>query len=118
MEVVMKRFVFAAFGLAAAVFAAPASAADLPRSMPYKAPAYVTSYNWTGFYIGAHAGYAWGNSDAIDLNGGFVGGQLGYNWQGMGNPWVFGVELDSAWADLGRTGTIFVPAGVLSVSSN
>ena len=114
----MKRFLVAGLGLLVAFAAAPAAAADLPRAMPYKAPAYVTSYNWTGFYIGAHAGYAWGTSDPIDLSGGFVGGQLGYNWQGAGSPWVFGVELDSAWADLGRSGTIFVPAGVLSVSSD
>ena len=103
----MKRSFFAGLALTAAVIAAPASAADLPRSMPYKAPAYVTAYNWTGFYIGAHAGYGWGASNGFDLSGGFVGGQIGYNWQAAGSPWVFGVEADSAWADLGRTSSVF-----------
>ena len=112
----MQRSLLA--GLALLVVAAPAAAADLPRLMPYRAPAYVTAYNWTGFYLGAHAGYGWGGSDGFDLRGGFVGGQVGYNWQGKGSPWVFGVEVDSAWADFGRNGRFFVPAGLLSVSSN
>ena len=114
----MKRSFFAGLALLALVSAAPASAADLPRAMPYKAPAYVTSYNWTGFYVGTHAGYGWASSDGFDARGGFIGGQVGYNWQPMGSPWVFGVEVDSAWADIGRSSTFFVPAGLLSVSSN
>jgi outer membrane immunogenic protein len=118
----MKRSLIAGlatgFGLLA-LAAAPASAADLPRhSMPYKAPAYVTGYNWTGIYAGLHGGYSWGDSNGIDLTGGFFGGQIGYNWQAMGSPWVLGVELDSAWADLGSTNTIVTPAGIVSVSSN
>ena len=114
----MKRSFFAGLGLLALI-AAPASAADLPRQMPYKAPAYVTAYNWTGFYVGAHAGYGWGSSsDGLELSGGFIGGQVGYNWQAMGSPWVVGIEVDSAWADFGRTSTFLFPGGVLSVSSN
>lgn len=116
----MKRSFLAGLGLLALV-AAPASAADLPAQMPYKAPAYVTSYNWTGFYIGAHGGYAWGasnGSDNFDLRGGFVGGQIGYNWQAVGSPLVLGIEVDSAWADFGRTDTFLIPAGLLSVESN
>jgi outer membrane immunogenic protein len=114
----MKRSFVAGLSVLAALVAMPAAAADLPRATPYKAPAYVTSHNWTGFYLGVHAGYAWGTTDTIDLNGGFVGGQFGYNWQAAGSPWVFGGEFDSAWADLGRSGTIFMPAGVLSLSSD
>ena len=113
----MKRSLFAGLGLLALV-AVPAAAADLPRQMPYRAPAYVTSYNWTGFYLGAHAGYGWGASDGLDLNGGFVGGQIGYNWQAMGSPWVLGIEVDSAWADFGRSSTFATPVGLVSVSSN
>ena len=114
----MKRVLFA--GLLALVAVAPASAADLPRqAMPYKAPAYVTGFNWTGLYVGVHGGYGFGSSsDDLDLRGGFVGGQIGYNWQGAGSPWVFGVEFDSAWADFGRTDTFLVPAGLLSVTSD
>ncbi len=102
----MKRFVLAGLGLVA-LFAVPAAAADLPRQAPaYKAPAYVASFNWTGFYLGLHGGYSWGGSRDIELRGGFIGGQLGYNWQGAGSPWVLGVEVDSAWADLGRTSSV------------
>ncbi len=113
----MNRSFFAGLGLLALI-AVPASAADLPRQqMPYKAPAYVTAYNWTGFYLGAHGGYSWGSSDSVDLRGGFIGGQIGYNWQGVGSPWVFGIEVDSAWADFGRTTSFFTPFGALSLSS-
>ena len=44
----MKRFVSAALGLVALVAVTPASAADLPRSMPYKAPVMMSVFNWTG----------------------------------------------------------------------
>src|SRR5262245_9868819 len=44
---------------------APALAADMPvKARP--APA-VAVYNWTGFYVGANAGYTWGGSDAVNL---------------------------------------------------
>jgi outer membrane immunogenic protein len=90
--------------------AVPALAADM--RMPVKAPpAMAAVFNWTGFYIGVHGGGGWSRArwqfDAtpgISTNhsgdGGFVGGQIGYNWQPMGSPWVFGVELDGAWADI------------------
>lgn len=69
-------------------------------------------YDWTGFYIGVHAGYGWGSqnwnqtfnnqdnpndttSSALPLNG-FLGGlQTGYNFQT--GPWMFGVEGDWSW---------------------
>lgn len=37
-----------------------ASAAD----MPVKAPTVPPAYNWTGFYVGANAGFGWGRNDA------------------------------------------------------
>ena len=114
----MKRLVSASLGLLALVATAPASAADLPRGvMPYKAPVTMSVFNWTGFYAGLQTGYGWASSSGIDLQGWFLGGQIGYNWQAMGSPWVFGIELDSAWADLGRTDTFATGAGTLSVES-
>ena len=50
--------------LALSVFlAAPVMAADM--RMPVKAPppVAVAVYNWTGFYVGAHVGGAWGDKD-------------------------------------------------------
>jgi outer membrane immunogenic protein len=44
-------------------------------------------FTWTGFYIGANAGYIWGDVDEpegfaeIDPEGFFVGGQGGYDYQ-------------------------------------
>src|SRR4051812_37148612 len=102
----MKRVVFAAFGLLALAAALPASAADLPRrEMPYKAPAYVAAYNWTGFYLGINGGFGFGDSHWSGFgasnkpSGGMVGGTAGYNWQGAGSPWVLGIEGDVDWAD-------------------
>ncbi len=111
-----------------------ASAADLPVRAAPPAPfiAAVPVFTWTGFYVGANAGYGWQNSEdnsifvpagtfgpgtaggtisyADDSGEGFVGGgQIGYNYQ-MGS-FVLGVEADLQWADLGGSnGTAFVPA--------
>ena len=41
----------------------PSGAADIPAAQPYKAPIAVPmKQSWYGFYIGANAGYAWGNN--------------------------------------------------------
>jgi outer membrane immunogenic protein len=109
----MKRSVIAALGLLAAATAA--SAADLPRgSVPYRAPAYVAAYNWTGFYLGLNGGGAWGSSDASALpisvspSGGMFGLTAGYNWQGTGSPWVFGLEGDIDWSSISDSTACFV----------
>jgi outer membrane immunogenic protein len=34
------------------------------------------------------------------LHGGFVGGEIGFNWQAPGSRWVFGIEADGNWAEL------------------
>jgi len=100
---------FASLGLAQA-----ASAADLPRQMPAKAPAYISPvYNWSGFYFGGHIGGAWSSTDVTDTGGflgpvgstfnldnsGFAGGgQVGFNWQWAN--WVLGVQADITAMDL------------------
>jgi len=76
----------------------------------------VSAYNWSGFYIGASAGWSWGDSTAsttspgnnfnIPLNGGILGAQAGYNWMFAGN-WVLGVEGDISWS--GEKGKITHP---------
>jgi len=48
----------------AALFAPPVLAADLPPAPMYKAaPAPAPALSWTGFYVGANIGGAWGHSD-------------------------------------------------------
>jgi outer membrane immunogenic protein len=103
----MKRIVAAAIGLLALAAAMPASAADLPPRSTYKAPAYLpAAYNWTGFYLGINAGGGFGSSDwngfpiSNSPSGGMIGGTVGYNWQGPGNPWVFGLEGDIDWTNI------------------
>ena len=122
-----------------------ASAADLAARLPAKAPVYVAPpFSWTGFYIGAHAGYHWGSDrastatnpvgwtvagaaavDAITPGtvhpGGFMGGgQIGYNWQM--NNFVVGIEADASYmggtASRAVTGfAVINPADVFTTSA-
>src|SRR5262245_49730259 len=81
-----------------------AQAADL-----YVPPAPTpTGFNWTGFYVGAMAGYGWGtghqagfSGNGADLTGGFAGGTVGFNWQPVGSQLVVGGEADGAWSNIG-----------------
>jgi outer membrane immunogenic protein len=94
--------------------AGAAQAADL-KAPVLKAPA-VAPFSWNGFYVGGHAGGAWGDkkwSDWFDplndlslagpdasyhVNGPLAGGQIGYNFQ---YGWtVFGIEADASWTDI------------------
>ncbi len=127
----MMRLATALLATAALGVAFSASAADVPVRAPvYKAPAPVVAYNWSGFYIGGHAGYGWMDStDRLsDVTGatlvasgaiassipldpkGFVGGgQIGYNWQ-IAPMWVFGLEADISWTDFDETASLPGPA--------
>ncbi len=76
-------------------------------------------WNWTGFYLGAQVGGALSRTNFADpfgvsvfgdtvRSGGFSGGgQLGYNWQPAGSPWVFGVEADAVALSSDGTSTCF-----------
>jgi outer membrane immunogenic protein len=101
----MRKIIFAAAS-SIALSTGVASAADLgaPRT-PMAAAVVSPAFNWTGFYIGAHAGYGFGRTDGITnagvvfpLNGSgpLVGGQLGFNYQI--NSLVLGVEAELAFA--------------------
>jgi outer membrane immunogenic protein len=57
-----------------------------------------------------HGGWAWGESGPVDLDGWFFGGQLGFNYQAPGSSFVWGGEVDAAFADISGT----VVAGVTS----
>ncbi|BCB18813.1 outer membrane protein [Bosea sp. ANAM02] len=102
----MKKYLLASVAALGLVAAGAASAADLPsRKGPVAAPVYMPpAFSWTGFYVGANAGYGWGNVNANgfanigDLDGFVGGGQIGYNYQ-MGQ-FVLGLEADLQGADL------------------
>src|SRR5258708_34112660 len=53
--------VFAGVGLSLLALDGPAGAAD----MPVKAPHIQAVFDWTGLYIGAHAGYSRGSPSAV-----------------------------------------------------
>jgi outer membrane immunogenic protein len=102
--------VFSAAGLLAG--ATPGFAADIPVKAPIAAPV-VAAFSWSGFYLGANAGYGTGRMSAdatiaagglgatadlgTDVKGFVGGGQLGYNWQ-MGQ-FVIGIEADMNFSD-------------------
>ena len=107
----MKRILIAAFTLATSAMLA--DAADLKIKPPvYKAPAVSPAYNWSGWYVGGHVGYMWGNTSVWDegvliesdaATDGVVGGLLaGVNWQS--GAWVFGIEGDFGWTNAHGTG--------------
>jgi outer membrane immunogenic protein len=100
----MRSVCFGAIVMACSVLSAGAASAQNHNS-------------WQGFYLGAHAGYAWGDADVTDTNGGvtpgpfgyspkgaFGGGTAGYNWQ-SGNL-VVGVEADLGYMDLSGAGRV------------
>jgi opacity protein-like surface antigen len=89
--------------------------AEIAKAPVYKAAAQAV-YNWTGFYVGADVGAAWGTTNWNFPDGtinpraaGFLGGgSIGYNYQ-AGN-WVFGIEGSAAGATV--EGARACPAGV------
>jgi outer membrane immunogenic protein len=96
-----------ATALGAFLPAASAFAADMPLKAAPIAPAY---YDWSGVYVGVHAGYGGGmkdwNDEGFDFAArGFLGGgQVGINKQ-IGSL-VFGLELDGSWANLNHAQTL------------
>src|SRR5215468_3098124 len=104
----------------ALAFGVPALGADMAvKAPPYKAPP-IAPYTWTGWYIGANAGYGVGQGQGIFAfgpgapgpgietfnampGGGFGGIQLGYNYQI--NSIVLGGETDIQGAGISDTRT-------------
>ena len=105
-------------------------------ALPYtKAPVAASPSSWAGFYLGAHAGYGWGddpgsvptvlfpgvtaaNVGGVKSQGWVGGGQLGYNWQY--NRFVTGFEIDLSAADINGnsdTATV-VPVPGVTVSTS
>lgn len=92
----MKKIMLAAAAVCA--LSAPAFAGDLPvrRQTPYYAPPPAQQlFNWSGFYVGGHAGYGWGSALGADPSGYLLGLQAGYNFQVASNI-LAGIETDIA----------------------
>lgn len=108
------------------ISAGAASAADLAARPYTKAPPapVIAATNWSGFYLGGFGGYGWSESvrarvpgvgsasaNTSDINGGFGGGTIGYNWQSPGSQFVWGLEVDAAGADISDSATVFGVTG-------
>jgi outer membrane immunogenic protein len=130
----MKRILVTVLFSALAAGAALASDLPPPARVPPRAPAVYAPpppvYDWTGFYIGINGGWGFGKSDwntniggvfldtgNFNVNGGLVGGTVGYNWWFGG--WVLGLEgdFDGSWIK-GSTNTCVAPLGVACQTKN
>jgi outer membrane immunogenic protein len=114
----MKKVAVAFVALGALM--GPSFAADMGAPYYNPPPPFLPIDTWTGFYIGANAGWVGSSSNTITNTGtdtgpgglgtalalrliptaievshnGFIGGgQIGYNWQ-YGPNWVWGIEAD------------------------
>lgn len=77
-----------------------------------------TAYNWSGAYVGAQAGYAWGDSyldltewgpdsgSTLDPDGFFGGLYAGYNHQ-FSNNVVLGVDADFNLSSIDSSGSVY-----------
>ena len=113
----MKSLLLASVAVAATVSATTAFAADLIIEEPV-AIVDVASTDWTGAYVGVHAGAGsadidWstpGPSGEYDASGWLLGVQAGYNWQS--DSVVYGIEADASWADISGEDDAFPPDAV------
>lgn len=120
----MKKILLSATALVA--LSATAFAADLPSRVAAPSLSAPPVFTWTGFYVGANAGYGFGRGKSTDVvvagtrypshegsfnsDGAIGGGQVGYNYQ-IGNV-VIGAEADlqstgvkGSYVELGSTDT-------------
>jgi high affinity Mn2+ porin len=101
-DVMKPIWIILASGLCALTGAA--KAADLPPMRPIKTATLSTRFDWSGLYVGAHAGFGWGQSAttladptaiaAGNTFGGMIGGlQVGANWV-LPSGLLVGIEGD------------------------
>ncbi|PTM53492.1 outer membrane protein [Phreatobacter oligotrophus] len=112
----MKTTVIAA----AALIALPlgAGAADLGAvRAPSSAAVAAQAFDWSGFYLGAHAGYGFGRALPVNfggvpfptnVGGALIGGQVGFNYQI--NQVVLGAEADLALTSISGSNPVLPPA--------
>jgi outer membrane immunogenic protein len=114
------RFLIPLGSATVVLVAVPALAADLGAAPePLPTPEYVEAgptNDWTGFYLGALGGFAWGTADTnavgdIEVDGFDIGGYAGGNLQ-WGN-FVVGVEGDALYPFRdGSAGGVTVEQGI------
>ncbi len=103
----------AAIAISILISSSAAFAADL-ATKPIEPTAPLSAFSWTGFYVGAQAGYTWTTSKLnliqpghnvspwatadLDTKGALLGAYGGYNYQ-FGNNIVLGFDADADWTD-------------------
>jgi len=112
--------VFALAMTSTVAMAISANAADtyrIPEAVGgYKDGSAYVAGGWSGFYAGVNGGYAFDAQDrhgGVLDDGGFGGGQIGYNWQGIWHPhFVFGIEADIQGSGIDNRGlATLIPSG-------
>jgi outer membrane immunogenic protein len=132
----MRTICFAIAGLSALLSSTSVYAADLAVQPAEPVPPVVTPYNWSGPYVGLHAGYGWGRehddqsklfpntsstatsettvtetiSDKFHVSGLVGGAHAGYNYQL--DQFVVGVEGDLDYSGLKGSSHGLYPGGI------
>lgn len=111
----MKKIMLASIGV---LFTWSAFAADTTTIEVHKAPP-AAYYNWSGFYVGAHAGWSAARTEGLatflnmftdqKLQGWIGGAQVGVNHQ-IGRA-VLGLEASGSWSNVTGSGDCFVGKG-------
>ncbi len=113
--------------VALAALAGSAFAADLPSRK--EAPVYVAPapvFSWTGFYVGADIGGAFGSTSLNDAISGWTsrstntsgvmgGGYVGYNYQI--NNFVLGIEGDFQGTSNSQSNTFLAPVSIGTITA-
>jgi outer membrane immunogenic protein len=121
-RIMMRKSTLTLLAAAIGLAASQASAADLPRKAP---PAYIPPapppITWTGCYLGANIGGAFGRlkldtpaGEASTSGSGFAGGgQIGCDYQFAGSGWVIGFRnmFDGTNNNRERTFSVTTAAG-------
>jgi outer membrane immunogenic protein len=95
----------------------------------------VPAASWAGFYAGVHGGFGSGTPQTCvvsntfgssytcgqwtgepGVDGGYFGGQIGYNWM-LQNNLLLGVEGDASWSGISGSGTETFSPGVSAVGN-
>jgi len=123
----MKKIALGIFAISALAVTPAVARVKTPPAQVVAAPA----ESWTGFYVGATAGYGWGRDGGVSFNDyppgsfaasfaagqtprfvgdtpiGFVGGgQVGYNYQ-INTNWLVGLEGDFSGTGIKGDGAYF-----------
>lgn len=116
MSSIPKKLLIAAAAVIATTLAAQSADLKVKPKPIYKAPPPPAALlnDWSGFYIGAHVGYGWGDTTTTGVVGAPFAAALGTSvgvspngWLGgltIGNNWVMQQYLIGFEADLGYLG--------------